>query len=141
MSLRFGLFLGHGSGQVATMLDAARCGWFPVPGDAHAHVSFIDIDDAARAVHSALTLPAGADNAVEDEPAMRAEHAAALAAVVGRAVRTPPGLVGRLPIARPLARALRASNHRLRTHGWAPRVPRLADDWGRAAQEVAGVAG
>lgn len=141
ISLRFGLFHGVGSGQAERTIEAAAKGLLPLPGDDDGYVSMIDVGDAARAVRIALDLPAGNYNVVEDAPATRAEHAAALAAVLGRPVRTPPAVVGRLPMVRPLARSLRISNHRLRTHGWQPQVPRAADAWNRVAREVVDVAG
>lgn len=141
VSLRFGLFHGPGSGQAERTVEAAARGLLPLPGDDDGYVSLIDVGDAAHAVRVALGLPAGSYNVVEDEPATRAEHAAELARVLERPVRTPPGFVGRLPMVRPLARSLRVSNHRLREHGWQPQVPRAVDDWTRIAREVAGVAG
>lgn len=141
IDLRFGLFHGPRSGQSGDLLASAQRGLFALPGAADGHVSFIDVDDAARAVVAALALPAGSYNVVEDEPATRTEHAAALGRLFQRPVRTPPEVLGRVPPVRPLARSLRVSNHRLRQHGWRPRVARTIDGWDRVRQEVAGVAG
>ena len=93
------------------------------PGESF--ISSVSHDDAASAVLSALSLPAGIYNVADDEPVSHRDYVDALADALG--VRHPKlptrwatplaGSVGRL-----LARSLRISNLKLRNAaGWAPR--------------------
>jgi nucleoside-diphosphate-sugar epimerase len=82
--LRFGQFYSPDSNHSASMVRAARRGWSMMPGAPAAYTVTIAADDAAQAVATALTAPAGTFNIVDDEPLTRAEWADALAAAVGR---------------------------------------------------------
>jgi nucleoside-diphosphate-sugar epimerase len=132
--LRFGQFVAPDAGHTRYVLAMARRGRLALLGPPAGHVSFVDADDAAAAVVAALDAPAGTYNVCEDEPATRAEHAAALAAVAGRPVRPLPRWLGRTRLAEPLARSHRLSNARLRAvTDWRPRVPEIRADWERVA--------
>lgn len=126
--LRFGFFYGQGVGDWVAF---AAKGWFMLPGPAERLTSMVFIDDAASAVLTALTLPTGTYNVVDDEPLTRAEHADLLAAGLRRrSVRPLPSAMGRLPVLRVLARSQRISNVRLRgTSTWRPAVPSAREGW------------
>ena len=137
--LRFGLFYGPGSGQSRQMLHAARRGWFLLPGPPDRYSSMIFVEDAAAAVVSALALPAGTYNVVEDEPMTRGAHAAVLAELLGRRrVRLLPAAVGRVPVLQALARSHRIRNQRLRdASDWRPVAPSVREGWSRTLAELA----
>jgi nucleoside-diphosphate-sugar epimerase len=120
--LRFGLFIGPDSDLTLTDIERARAGVSPSVGRREAYRPTVWLDDAASAVASALDVPGGTYNVVDDDPPTRAEIDAALAAAVGRdALR--PALVDVPPLLEPVARSQRMSNRRLReASGWAPRV-------------------
>ena len=122
--LRFGLFYGPDAVQTTDLITWIRRGWAPMPGPADAYLSSVSHDDAARAVASALDLPAGVYNVVDDEPATHRAFVDAVAQILGVAApRLPPrwltplfGAAGRM-----LSRSLRISNRKLRSaSGWAP---------------------
>ncbi|MBO0852829.1 MAG: NAD(P)H-binding protein [Nocardia sp.] len=121
--LRFGLFHGPTATHSLEMLRAARSGVAPMFGSPDAYISSIHLDDAAAAVVSVLTAPAGVYNAVDDEPLTHRDYADALAIAVGqrRYVRI-PGRAALLCGDRltSLTRSLRVSNARLRETGWTP---------------------
>lgn len=129
--LRFGLFYGRGTPDAKRFLDMARKGRLLLPGPADRYSSMIFVDDAAAAVVAALDLPAGTYNVVEDEPMTRADHAAVLAQLVGRAqVKPLPAAVGRVWALRVLARSHRISNARLReASSWTPSAPSVREGW------------
>jgi nucleoside-diphosphate-sugar epimerase len=132
--LRFGQFVAPDAGHTRDLLALARRGRLAMLGAPDGHVSLVDADDAAAAVVAALQAPAGTYNVCEDEPATRAEHARALAAVVGRPVRPLPRWLGRTRLAEPLARSHRLATARLKAvTDWAPQVPAIRADWGRVA--------
>jgi 2-alkyl-3-oxoalkanoate reductase len=130
--LRFGQFVAPDAHHTRDLVAMARRGRLAMLGDPAGYVSLVDVDDAARAVVAALQAPAGTYNVAEHEPATRAEHAAALAAAIGRPVRGLPAWLNRAPLAEPLTRSHRLSTARLRTTtGWQPHVPELRADWDR----------
>lgn len=133
--LRFGLFYGAGSAHTDDEIAAARRGWAVRPGRPEAYTPVVHLDDAARAVTVALTVPSGVYNVVDDEPLTRADHAAALAAAVGvPKLRLPPTLLGRLGKLGALARSHRVSNARLRAAtDWRPSYPSAREGWAQVA--------
>lgn len=130
--LRFGQFAAPEAAHTRDLVAMARRGRLAMLGAPDGHVSFVDADDAAEAVVAALYAPAGTYNVCEDEPAPRAEHATALAEIVGRPVRPLPAWLGRSRLAEPLTRSHRLCNARLRkATDWRPRVPEVRADWER----------
>lgn len=125
--LRFGMFYGPGLDHTTTFVRWARRGLVYSGGDAEGYMSSIHVDDAAAAVVAALDAPAGTYDVVDDEPLTRRDHAAVLAAAVGRErFVTVPGRLARLGGRRTEAvlRSQRVSNRRFReATGWAPRWP------------------
>jgi len=126
VSLRFAMFWAPDSAHIESLAAAARRGWWLLPGAPDGVMSWIDVDDAARAVVAALTAPAGVYNVGEGDPRPRSEHADALARVVGRSrLRTLPRWTERLggPGAESLTRSHRISSQRLTdATGWKPEI-------------------
>jgi nucleoside-diphosphate-sugar epimerase len=128
--LRFGLFMGAGSGLTRADVDAARRrGVSPSIGRRDAYRPTVWVDDAAAAVVAALDAPAGTYNVADTDPPTRGEIDAALAAAVGRSAlrvaidEIPPAL-------EPVARSQRISSRRLReATGWNPRVRGGTEGW------------
>lgn len=132
VALRFALFFADDSAQVEMFRSMARRGVFGLTGPADAFISWVHVDDAARAVVAALDAPAGIYNVAEPSPARRDEHAVALAAAVGRRrLRRIPAPVVRLGGAAlaSLSRSHRVSSTALvDATGWEPRVS-VVDAW------------
>lgn len=89
VTLRFAMFMAADSGHMQTLGAMARRGLWGLPGADDAYVSFIQIDDAARAVLAALDVPAGTYNVAEADPKTRGDHRKALAAAAGRETLRP----------------------------------------------------
>lgn len=139
--LRFGFFYGAGATHTVSQLKLARRGLSPFPGPLDAFQPHIHLDDAATAVVASLSVPAGVYNVTEDEPATRAELAAALADALGR--RRPgrkiPG-VSRLGGSKTeyFGRSVRPTNRRFRdASGWRPAFPKPALGWQQVVEESA----
>jgi UDP-glucose 4-epimerase len=130
--LRFGIFMGPDSDLTLAELEQARAGSAVRLGAAEARVPTVWLDDAAEAVASAVSIPPGTYNVVDDDPPTRAEIEAALAHAAGqRDLRI--DVVSELE---PLSRSLRVSNRRLRAaSGWAPRVRAGVEGWDLIAGE------
>ncbi|MGK8486662.1 NAD-dependent epimerase/dehydratase family protein [Nocardia asiatica] len=131
--LRFGVFCGVGAAHSEQMLAMARRHIAPVLGRADAYVSTIHLSDAAAAVVTALTAPAGTYNIVDDEPLTKREYATALAAAAGKRpwLRAPgrAALLGGHRLTS-LTRSLRVSNNHFRTTThWSPRYPSAREAW------------
>lgn len=77
--LRFAFFYGPGDPYTDTLIGGVKKGWLPFPGAPQRYVSMVHHDDAAAAVVSALEIPAGVYNVVDDEPMTRRELADGLA--------------------------------------------------------------
>lgn len=105
----------------------------PFVGPSDAYTSWIHAEDAGRAVASALTLPGGTFNVVDDEPMTRAEAGAAAAAALGaRAPRALPAPVRAVMpgSAKLLMASLRVSNAALKAASdWRPVHPSLRGSW------------
>lgn len=143
ISLRFGAFYGPGAtDQIVKQLQHQR---MPLPGEGHAIMSWIYIEDAAAALVSALERGKAGEayNIVDDEPVTLRDFLTALAQAVGaRAPRSIPSFLLRL--AAPYAYAflcatsLRASNAKARQElGWTPGVPTYCEGVQRIAQALA----
>jgi nucleoside-diphosphate-sugar epimerase len=131
--LRFGAFYGQDARQTLAMAALVRHGVAPMPGAPSAFVSSVSHDDAAAAVVSALTIPAGTYNVTDDEPVTHREYFDSLAAALG----VPPpkllpkwtaiffGGAGEL-----MTRSLRVSNRKLRgASDWRPRFRSVREGW------------
>jgi nucleoside-diphosphate-sugar epimerase len=98
--LRYGGFYGPGTSLAAgaEMVEAVRKRMFPVVGNGAGMVSFIHIEDAARATLAAIERGSpGIYNIVDDEPAPPSEWLPYLADAVGaKPPRHVPLLLGRL---------------------------------------------
>lgn len=131
--LRFGLFYGPGSIHTDAIVKAATWRLGALLGDKRGYFSMVNLDDAARAVVAALSVPAGIYNVVEDEPLTRAEQLAALAKAVGvRRLWSPPRFVLAMggESVRALSRSQRVSNRRFKHEsGWVPRYPSVREGW------------
>lgn len=128
--LRFASFYGPDSKQLGQMVSFVRRGWGPLPGPAESFVSCVSHDDAATAVATALSLPAGIYNVADDEPLRHRDFVDALARAVGAAPpRLFPAWLTQIggSLARMYARSLRISNMKLRQQGWSPRYPSARD--------------
>lgn len=135
--LRFARFYGPDSIHLHEELTTAERGMAAVVGDLDGFVSQVHLDDAAAAVVAALQAPAGTYNVVEDDPVRKREHVALLADLAGRALRTPPAVVGRIGPARVLARSVRMTNRALRgATGWVPAHPSARDGFREVAAQV-----
>lgn len=128
--LRFAQLLAPDSLHLRESLPMLDRGWLPLVGDAEGYESYVHVDDAAAAVMAALTAPAGIYNVADDEPLRRREHAAAVAKALGRPVRLPPALLGRIPALQVKARSQRVCNRRLREASpWTPRCASMRQGW------------
>ena len=96
--LRFGQFVQPESPMTQALLDGAAKGRVPLVGRPDAYQSMVDVGDAAAGVVAALDAPAGTYNVCEERPATRAEHLAALEAVVGHRVRMLPRAAAMVPV-------------------------------------------
>ena len=134
VTLRFGGFYGPDAAQTIEMIKFIKRGWAPLPGPPEAFISSISHDDAASAAASAVTLPAGVYNVVDDEPVTHRAFMDTLAeALHVPAPKLPPTWVTPLfgSLGEMAARSLRMSNKKLRTvSGWAPKLASVRDGWG-----------
>jgi nucleoside-diphosphate-sugar epimerase len=139
--LRFGLFHASDSEQTQQALRLARRGLAMTVGPPDAYLSIIELDDAASAVVAALGAPAGVYNVVDDEPLTRREHAAALAAALGRSrpLRLPPAVAAKVGGSKTalLARSQRVRNDRFKAAtGWSPASPSAREAWAKIVREA-----
>ena len=131
--LRLGMFYCYDSAQTRSILDSARRGAFPVIGNGEAYWSQIQVDDAARAVVSAVdnsAQAAGATyNVCDNEPAPYHEVATFLAQALGaRPPKRMPAVLARLLVGSltvgTLTTSLRVRNRLIDEQlGWRPQYP------------------
>lgn len=138
--LRFGWFYGPGAAHSEQMLALARHRLILTLGDPQGYQSSIHVADAGAAVASALHVPSGVYNIVDNEPLTKRGLADAMAAAAGRTawVRGPGRAAGvfgdRLTS---LTRSVRASNAKFRAaSGWSPRYPSAREGWMQTAREL-----
>ncbi len=142
--LRFGAFYGPDAMQTIEMVRWVRKGWAPLPGDPAAFVSSVSHDDAATATASAIALPAGIYNVVDDEPVSRRAFVDSMADALGVASpKFPPAWTRLLfgSLGEMLSRSVRISNRKLRgATGWSPRYASVRQGWPdvMARAEIAG---
>ncbi|MEO7085198.1 MAG: NAD(P)-dependent oxidoreductase [Gemmatimonadaceae bacterium] len=131
--LRFGAFYGPDSFATRDMIQMVRKGTNPLPGSPDAYVSSISHDDAAAAVVSAVHLPSGTYNVVDDEPVTRRAWGESLAAALGVKPPAPfPRLIAKLggSTVELLSRSQRISNHKLHEFSdWEPKARSIGDAW------------
>ena len=121
VALRFGLFYGPDSGHTRDQVAAAHRGWAAVLGDPDGFVTQLHLDDAARAVVAALGAPPGVYNVGEADPLRRCELVAVWEQAMGRRLRTPPAVLGRLGPAHALIRSVRLDSNAFHVAtGWKP---------------------
>jgi len=138
--LRFGWFFGPGARHAEEFYRLAKYHVCIQMGAPDTYVSSIHVRDGGRAVASALGVPAGVYNVVDDEPLTKRDYANALAQaadttpwlrVPGRAAR----LLGHRTTS--LTRSLRVSNQLFKAaSGWLPRFPSAHEGWRDAANEL-----
>ena len=137
--LRFAGFYGPDARHLLEMLSYVRRGRSPIPGAADAYISAVSHDDAARAVVTALGLPAGTYNVADDDPLTRRDFLDALADAFGAPrPRLLPRWTVKLmgPVGELLARSQRMSNRKLRAHGWTPAYPSVREGFRATAAEL-----
>jgi nucleoside-diphosphate-sugar epimerase len=136
VALRFALLYGPGDAFTHDVFRSVQRGWLPLFGRPDGYVPIVAHHDAARAVVSALAVPAGVYNVVDDEPLTRRALGDAIAAIVGaRPPKLPPPWAAKLgrSVGETIARSLRLSNRKLREAGrWSPEYPSAREGW-RAA--------
>lgn len=141
--LRFGYFYGADASHTQSQLRIARRGFLPLMGRPGAFQTYVHLDDAARAVVAALTVPPGTYNVTESKPGTVSEITAAMAAAVGRQrlvrLPIPRWSVGRAN--RFLFHSVRASNARFRAATtWEPQYPSPTEGWAQVAHAAMGAA-
>ena len=131
--LRFGVFYGPGSHHTDQFLAAARRHIGACTGKPSAYQSLIHLHDAATAVVSALEVPAGVYNIVDDEPMTKRDTARALGAAIGKRpwLLFPARLAGIMGSKSDiLMRSQRVSNRAFKAaSGWAPIYPSCREGW------------
>lgn len=144
--LRFSGLYGPDSPHALELIGYVRKGRAPIPGSPEAFFSSVTNDDAATAVVTALSLPAGIYNVTDDEPLGRRAYVDTLAQALGVAPpKLPPAWLMALggSLAKLMARSVRISNHKLRqASGWRPRYPSAREGWKAAVEAIqeAGIA-
>ncbi len=142
ISLRVGGFYGPESPATWEFLSYARRGIAALPGSLDSYFPPIWVQDAARAIVSALTqpVPSGIYDIVDDEPLRRGDMFDAIAHAVGRNhLRPLPDLLMRILIGTKyddIHRSLRISNRRFKAvSNWNPTVPNARVGWARIVEE------
>ena len=139
VSLRFGVFYGAHAPNSRDLLRIARIGFVPFPGADDAYLSFVNTDDLGPAVVSALSVPAGEFNVVDDEPITRQALGELLASAFGRKrLRRQPLLILRFGGAslELIGRSQRVSNQLFKTASkWQP-VLNAREGWPMVAEQV-----
>jgi nucleoside-diphosphate-sugar epimerase len=132
--LRFGGFYGPDSRFLIEGIgQLRRTGRAFLPGSPDAFASSVSHDDAAAAAVSALTIPAGTYNVVDDEPVTRCDYFDSLARTLGLPAPKPFPWWARLilgSLGELLSRSQRISNRKLKAaSGWAPRYRCVREGW------------
>ena len=131
--LRFTQFHGPGSAHVEFFNGLLRKRINPFVGPPDTYTSFVHADDAGSSVATAIGLPPGIYNVVDDEPLTRLEAGRAAAAALGvKPPRTVPAAARAtvLHSAKPMMRSLRVSNAKLKdASDWAPTHPSIRGSW------------
>jgi nucleoside-diphosphate-sugar epimerase len=133
VALRLGQLYGPSDDFSRSVARAATRGWSFAQGSDQGWTSALHTDDIGPAVCSALDVPAGVYNVVDDEPMRRGELVQLLARSVGRpGLRRPPAWTMSLasePV-RSVGRSQRVSAARFTgLTGWHPTVPSRREGW------------
>lgn len=139
--LRFGDFYGPDSRLLIEGIAQLRqTGRAFLPGSPEAFLSSVSHDDAATAAATALTLPRGTYNVVDDEPVTRRDYFDSLAKTLGLAPPKPFPWWGRVvlgSLGECLSRSERMSNRKIKSaSGWAPRYRSVREGWPSVAAAV-----
>ena len=138
--LRFGGFMAPEAEATVALLRAARRGILLEPGARRGYFPWVDVEDAAAAVESALTWRSGTYHVVDDAQMTRLQKSRVLATAVGR--RRPlmilPEVLTYLAggAGATARRSMRVSNAAARAAGW---TPSRADPLARWKRLAAGV--
>lgn len=143
--LRFSMLYGPDSALTLDMVRYVKRGLAPIFGGGNAYMSSLWTDDAAAAVFSALSVPAGIYNVTDDVPMRRREAFDLLAADLGvKSPRMLPRWVTRFAgsVGDTLGRSQKISNARFRqAANWVPRVPSLRQGWKLLISELGASSG
>jgi len=145
--LRFAAFYGPDSSQMVDLISFVKKGWAPLPGRPDAYFSSVSHDDAAAAAATAIELPAGIYNVVDDEPVTRRVFFDSLAQTLTvKPPKLPPQWLTPLlgSLVGMLSRSLRISNRKLRSSSsWRPAFPSVREGFRAtiAAMETPSAAG
>lgn len=129
--LRYGQFYGPGTWYAADgdIGRRVRKRMYPMIGDGTAVLSYVHVEDAARATAAALTAPPGIYNVVDDEPAAARDWMPVYAEALGaKPPRRVPVALAKLLAGRPLVTWVTstsgADNRKAKaTLDWAPTYP------------------
>jgi nucleoside-diphosphate-sugar epimerase len=126
IALRFGGFYSADHPMTQELRHMLEKRWLPVIGRGEYFYPSVHLDDAARAIVSALSAPAGIYNVCDDTPVRWAEFLDGFAQIIGapRPMRV-PALLGPLAIGYPwrwMSRSVRMSNSKFKLKtAWQPR--------------------
>jgi nucleoside-diphosphate-sugar epimerase len=138
--LRFSMVYGPDSSHTIDMVSSVKRGLSPAFGAADAFMSSIWIDDVARAVCAALSVPAGTYNVTDDVPIRKQEAFNLLAEELGvKSPRMLPRWVSRMmgSVSETLGRSQRISNAKFRqAANWMPTIPSLREGWKQLVHEI-----
>lgn len=138
--LRMGSLYGPEAPSALEQFHMAQKGLAMLPGPKEAYLSYVWLEDAARAIVIALNeAPAGIYDIVDDEPLTRAAFVSILAQSVGKKrLFTVPNTVMKLlagDAAEMASRSQRVSNRRFQElTTWKPTVPNMQKGWLLIAQ-------
>jgi len=136
---RFAGFYGPDA-MLREMVDVVKKGYCPLPGKLTAYWSSIAQEDAATAVVSLISAPAGVYNVSDDTPITRGELAGAVAKAIGaKAPRAMPGILVALggKSMELLTRSQRMSNAKLKAiAGWSPKWASAREGYAAAIAQL-----
>lgn len=142
--LRLGLFYGPGVGSTEFMVTMLRRRLLLLPGGGRGVLSWVHVEDGARAIRSALTegSPGDVFNVVDDEPVSIWNFAMELSQVLELPPpRSVPAWVGRLGgkyTAVMASTSLRVSNEKIKSKlGWKPTYSTVRDGLRSLAADAA----
>jgi len=136
---RFAGFYGPDA-MLREMVDVVKKGYCPLPGKLTAYWSSIAQEDAATAVVSLISAPAGVYNVSDDTPVTRGELAGAVAKAIGaKTPRAMPGILVALggKSMELLTRSQRMSNAKLKAiSGWSPKWASAREGYAAAIAQL-----
>jgi len=136
---RFAGFYGPDA-MLREMIDVVKKGYCPLPGKLTAYWSSVAQEDAATAVVSLISAPAGVYNVSDDTPVTRGELAGAVAKAIGaKTPRAMPGILVALggKSMELLTRSQRMSNAKLKAiSGWSPKWASASEGYAAAIAQL-----